>query len=375
MAGEPDRVTGLRRLYVCLTRAVTSLVVLHTSAAARRAGGMTPRRAGGPWTAREDVRDELLAAYADPGRGYHDTRHLTEVLDRLDELAAAGEAFDRRRCGWPRGSTTASTTAQPGAEERSARWAETRPAGAGCRRRTVAEVARLVRLTEHHRPADDDRERLRALRRRPGDPGGRPRSGTPSTSRPCGASTPTSPTTTSAPAGPRSCATCSPSRTCSTPRTAARAWEAPARANVRARAGAAADRLATLPTCGAAARRRRAATTSSREDTGSAPALDQPVVVLRRHVVVVAVEAPGGDAERRGRTRAARRRTRRWPGATTAGRAPAPSAGRSGSSAAHRVQRSGVVEQQPPGADELGVDVGLVGLPPGRTWRPEVELA
>jgi hypothetical protein len=27
--GEPDRVTGLRRLYVCLTRAVTSLTVLH----------------------------------------------------------------------------------------------------------------------------------------------------------------------------------------------------------------------------------------------------------------------------------------------------------------------------------------------------------
>ncbi len=30
VAGEADRVTGLRRLYVCLTRAVTSLVVLHT---------------------------------------------------------------------------------------------------------------------------------------------------------------------------------------------------------------------------------------------------------------------------------------------------------------------------------------------------------
>jgi DNA helicase IV len=29
VAGEPDTVTGLRRLYVCLTRAVTSLVVLH----------------------------------------------------------------------------------------------------------------------------------------------------------------------------------------------------------------------------------------------------------------------------------------------------------------------------------------------------------
>jgi DNA helicase IV len=29
VAAEPDRVTGLRRLYVCLTRAVTSLAVLH----------------------------------------------------------------------------------------------------------------------------------------------------------------------------------------------------------------------------------------------------------------------------------------------------------------------------------------------------------
>jgi DNA helicase IV len=29
VAGEPDELTGLRRLYVCLTRAVTSLTVLH----------------------------------------------------------------------------------------------------------------------------------------------------------------------------------------------------------------------------------------------------------------------------------------------------------------------------------------------------------
>ncbi|HEV2930269.1 MAG TPA: ATP-binding domain-containing protein, partial [Propionibacteriaceae bacterium] len=31
VAGEPDEMTGLRRLYVCLTRAVTSLVVLHSA--------------------------------------------------------------------------------------------------------------------------------------------------------------------------------------------------------------------------------------------------------------------------------------------------------------------------------------------------------
>lgn len=32
VAGEADQLTGLRRLYVCLTRAVTSLTVLHADA-------------------------------------------------------------------------------------------------------------------------------------------------------------------------------------------------------------------------------------------------------------------------------------------------------------------------------------------------------
>jgi predicted metal-dependent HD superfamily phosphohydrolase len=45
---------------------------------------------------------------------------------------------------------------QPGAEERSAQWAEQALAGLGVDAGTVAEVARLVRLTESHRPADDD---------------------------------------------------------------------------------------------------------------------------------------------------------------------------------------------------------------------------
>jgi DNA helicase IV len=31
VTGEPDEITGLRRLYVCLTRAVTSLVVVHAA--------------------------------------------------------------------------------------------------------------------------------------------------------------------------------------------------------------------------------------------------------------------------------------------------------------------------------------------------------
>jgi len=45
---------------------------------------------------------------------------------------------------------------QPGAEERSAHWAEESLAGLGVAAATVAEVGRLVRLTETHRPTDDD---------------------------------------------------------------------------------------------------------------------------------------------------------------------------------------------------------------------------
>jgi len=42
VAGEADRVTGLRRLYVCLTRAVTSLVVLHSKPLPLELGAPVP---------------------------------------------------------------------------------------------------------------------------------------------------------------------------------------------------------------------------------------------------------------------------------------------------------------------------------------------
>ena len=102
-----------------------------------------------------DLRDELAAAYADPSRGYHDTRHLTEVLTGSTSSPGPAPTSTPRRCCWPRGSTTPSTTAsgtprsarRPGPRTRSRRW---------CRRRVVAEVARLVRLTETHQPDDAD---------------------------------------------------------------------------------------------------------------------------------------------------------------------------------------------------------------------------
>ena len=96
-----------------------------------------------------DLRDELLAAWDRPG--YHDLLHLTEVLDRLDQLAEAGADVDAPTVALAAWFHDAVYDGAPDDEERSARWAERTlpPEHAG-------EVARLVRMTVHHRPADDD---------------------------------------------------------------------------------------------------------------------------------------------------------------------------------------------------------------------------
>ena len=98
------------------------------------------------------VRDDLLAAYADPGRGYHDILHLTEVLDRLDDIARAGVAFDATVAGLAAWFHDAVYDGERDAEERSAVWAEEALADTPY----AAEVARLVRLTETHDPAAED---------------------------------------------------------------------------------------------------------------------------------------------------------------------------------------------------------------------------
>jgi predicted metal-dependent HD superfamily phosphohydrolase len=102
------------------------------------------------------VRDELLAAYA-TDRGYHDTRHLAEVLDRVEELREAGAAFDHEAVGLAAWFHDGVYDGQAGAEERSAEdrsalWALTALAGLP----VADEVARLVRLTENHAPDDRD---------------------------------------------------------------------------------------------------------------------------------------------------------------------------------------------------------------------------
>ena len=102
------------------------------------------------------LRDELLTAYAGPGRGYHDLRHLAEVLDRLDELADHGVRFDATTVALAAWFHDAVYDGAPGAEDRSARWAEAALPDAGVEPVAVAEVARLVRLTERHDPDPAD---------------------------------------------------------------------------------------------------------------------------------------------------------------------------------------------------------------------------
>jgi len=94
----------------------------------------------------DEVRDELLAAYGSPGRSYHDLRHLAEVLDRLDDLGCDDPAV--LLAAW---FHDAVYDGAAGDEQRSAAWAERVLPPA-----LASEVARLVRLTETHRPADDD---------------------------------------------------------------------------------------------------------------------------------------------------------------------------------------------------------------------------
>jgi predicted metal-dependent HD superfamily phosphohydrolase len=113
---------------------------------------MTGPRERWPLAAHDDVREALLEAYADPTRGYHDTLHLSEVLDRLDDLDSAGAGFDPVVTGLAAWFHDSVYDGERDAEERSAVWAEEALAGTPY----AAEVARLVRLTGTHDPGPDD---------------------------------------------------------------------------------------------------------------------------------------------------------------------------------------------------------------------------
>lgn len=97
-----------------------------------------------PLPGHDDLRDELLAAW--DRDGYHDLRHLREVLERLEELGEQSRTV--ALAAWFHDAVYDGADDD---EERSAQWAER-----ALPVEHAEEVARLVRLTVHHRPADDD---------------------------------------------------------------------------------------------------------------------------------------------------------------------------------------------------------------------------
>jgi predicted metal-dependent HD superfamily phosphohydrolase len=99
---------------------------------------------------------DLDTRYGEEHRRYHTREHLQAVLDLVDEWSAdAGEPDTVRLAAWFHDAVYDPQRADN--EERSARLASRMLADTDLPDDTVAEVARLVRLTETHAPDDDDR--------------------------------------------------------------------------------------------------------------------------------------------------------------------------------------------------------------------------
>jgi predicted metal-dependent HD superfamily phosphohydrolase len=107
-----------------------------------------------PLTGHDELRDRLVRAYGDPARGYHDLRHLAEVLAQVTALIGGGEPADRDAVLLAAWFHDAVYEGARDDEERSAVLAEHEltTAAPGL----AAEVTRLVRLTSTHRPEDGD---------------------------------------------------------------------------------------------------------------------------------------------------------------------------------------------------------------------------
>ncbi|MFD4632644.1 hypothetical protein ACFVYR_36405 [Streptomyces sp. NPDC058284] len=99
--------------------------------------------------------DRLLARWSEPQRKYHTLTHLAAVLDHLDVLQEHADDADLvRLAAWFHDAVYAPDRSEN--EERSARLAERALTEAGLTRAQTAEVARLVRLTVTHDPAEGD---------------------------------------------------------------------------------------------------------------------------------------------------------------------------------------------------------------------------
>lgn len=99
--------------------------------------------------------EDLVARYGEEHRRYHNREHLTAVLDLVDELADHAADADAVRLGaWFHDAVYDPERADN--EELSARLAERMLTDTDLPPATIAEVARLVRLTITHAPEPQD---------------------------------------------------------------------------------------------------------------------------------------------------------------------------------------------------------------------------
>ncbi|MHB9759666.1 HD domain-containing protein [Streptomyces sp. BYX5S] len=123
----------------------------RTLRTARAAGGPDAGTGPDPYP----YADNLLARWSEPQRKYHTVDHLAAVLDHIDVLEEhAAEPELVRLAAWFHDAVYRPDRSEN--EERSAALAERALTEAGLSARDVAEVARLVRLTVTHDPAEDD---------------------------------------------------------------------------------------------------------------------------------------------------------------------------------------------------------------------------
>lgn len=101
--------------------------------------------------AADDLFDELARAWGAPDRHYHDLRHLAESLAAVDLLA--GGPLEHLALWFHDAVYGLGAGAD---EQASARLAHDRLLGAGLPDDEVAEVVRLVLVTEHHSPGPRD---------------------------------------------------------------------------------------------------------------------------------------------------------------------------------------------------------------------------
>ncbi|WP_035303942.1 HD domain-containing protein [Actinokineospora inagensis] len=103
----------------------------------------------------ENLRRRLLVRWSEPHRRYHDLAHLEMVLSGVDLLAGHADNPDLvRLAAWYHDAVY---QGRPDDEEQSARLAEVELPETGLDADSVAEVARLVRLTAGHRTEPGDR--------------------------------------------------------------------------------------------------------------------------------------------------------------------------------------------------------------------------